>query len=109
MTDVPSWMRSVRSPTAASQLMRERRVPLLVAPGLEVVGDEDRVEPDLLGLRGIRDEVARAELLRGRLPTNLEHTDSFGPWGSGPASLRPGASAARHQWTTTLSPMRTSS
>ena len=43
---------------------REGSVAALVAPRLEVVGDEDRVQTALLGLHGIRDEVARAELLR---------------------------------------------
>ena len=46
---------------------RERRMPAVVAPGLEVIGDDDAVEAELLGQHGVLHELARRELLGRRL------------------------------------------
>ena len=67
MTDVP-MLDALGALTERGQPgQRERGVPAVVAPRLEVVGDHDAVEPDLLGLDGEVDQVARGELLGGGL------------------------------------------
>ena len=42
---------------------RRRSVAAVMAPGLEVVGDADQLEPDLLGLAGVVEQRDRVELL----------------------------------------------
>jgi len=47
--------------------VREPQIDVLVAPWLEVIADDDGVESALLGEHGIVEELARPELLGGRL------------------------------------------
>src|SRR5690606_16147643 len=52
---------------------RRGGVPAVVPPRLEVVGDERRLEPGLLGLDDVVRELLRRELLRRRLVPDPQH------------------------------------
>ena len=56
---------------------RERGVSARVPPGLEVIADEDRVVPKALGQLAELEELARPELLGGRLVADAQHGRSF--------------------------------
>ena len=50
---------------------RERRMPAVVAPRLQVVADEHRVEAALLGQHAVAQQLGRRELLVGRLVPDI--------------------------------------
>ena len=52
---------------------RVRRMAALVAPRLEVIADEHRVEPDPFGLDGETQQFPGSELFGGRLVAQLQH------------------------------------
>ena len=73
---------------------RRRRVAAVVAPGLEVVGHRDDVEPHLLGLDRVVEQLARAELLgRGLVSDSDRHPRH--PIPDGPSRSGGCASACR--------------
>src|SRR5262249_17636189 len=62
----------------AEPRQRERRMAVDVLPRLKVVADEDRVEADFLGKAREAQQLARRELLRRGLVSELDHRTS--PW-----------------------------
>src|SRR5882757_8804364 len=57
---------------------RKRCMAVDMLPGLKVIADEDRIEPDFLGETGEAQQRARCELLRRCLVSELDHRKSPG-------------------------------
>src|SRR6516165_1039329 len=62
----------------AKPRQREGRMAVDVLPWLKVVADEDRIETDFLGKTREAQQLARGELLRRRLVSELDHLMSPG-------------------------------
>src|ERR1700754_3199127 len=62
----------------AQPCQREGRMAVHVLPWLKVVADEDRIETDLLGKAREAQQLARRELLRRSLVSELDHRTSPG-------------------------------
>jgi hypothetical protein len=55
-------------------------VAAVMAPGLEVIADEDRLVPEPLGEAGELEQLARSELLGGGLVADSEQGIQLIPW-----------------------------
>src|ERR1700730_9113144 len=64
----------------AQPRQREGRMAVDVLPWLKVIADEDRIEPDFLGKTREAQQLARRELLRRCLVSELDHR-KFPGWG----------------------------
>src|SRR5215472_3189557 len=72
----------VRAPAKSAQPgQRERCVPAVVPPRLQVIADEYRVESDRFCEHREVEELGRAELLGGRLVSEPDHAAPIGPPG----------------------------
>ena len=67
-------------------------MPSRVTPGLEVVGDGDEIEPELLGVDGEVEELLRAELLGGSLVAERQLRHLARSSGVSTSKARPGQS-----------------
>src|SRR5258707_15851286 len=56
---------------------REGRMTIDVLPWLKVIADKDRIEPDFLGKTREAQQLARRELLRRCLVSELDHANSW--------------------------------
>src|SRR5207237_312717 len=74
-----------------------RTVSAVVAPGLEMVGDGDRIEAELLRQYGVVEQLARPELLRRRLVAERQRhaCSSARSAGVSTSKARPGRSTMR--------------